>query len=339
MKKLRSSFLLAALILSVAEASADDVTFDGRNFLEGELKHMERGKLYFKTPATDTIYVEWDKVISLTSQQTLEVGLQNGRLLYGSLEHTEIEGQAAVRRAADVMTVRLLDIVRITPIEDDFLSRFDGSLNAGISATKTNNYRQLNFGLNLEYVTRQYETNLSASHISTDSEGSDSSSQSQLAIQNYRKLANRWRTGALFGLDRNEEQGIDLRTSLGWGVGRALVQNNSQRLIVQGGLLVTRENTTDSDDDTESIESFAGIEYQLFRYNDPELDLTSGLQVIPGLTDWGRVRGSFNITLSWEIVGDLNWQLSFVDTYDSAPPGEDSSKNDYSVVTGLSWDL
>ena len=96
--------------------------------------------------------------------------------------------------------------------------------------------------------------------------------------------------------------------------------------MAQGGLLVTRENTTDSDDNTDSIESFAGIEYELFRFNDPELDLSTGLRVIPGLTEWGRVRGTFNITLSWEIIGDLNWELSFVDTYDSAPPGEDSSK-------------
>ncbi len=255
----------------------------------------------------------------MTSQQTLELELQNGRLLYGSLEQTENEGQAALRRAADVMTINLLDIVRITPIEDDFFSRFDGSLNAGINATKANSHRQLNVGLDLEYVTRQYETKLSANSISTDSEGSDSSSQSQLAIENYRKLANRWRTGALFGLDRNEDQGIDLRTSLGWGVGRWLVQNNSQRLIVQGGLLVTRENTTDSDDNTDNIESFGSIEYELFRFDDPELDLTTGLRVIPGLSDWGRVRGTFDITLSWD--------------------GEDSSKNDYSVVTGLSWDL
>ncbi len=45
MKTLWSSFLLAALVLPVAPASADDVTFDGRNHLDGELKYMERGKL------------------------------------------------------------------------------------------------------------------------------------------------------------------------------------------------------------------------------------------------------------------------------------------------------
>lgn len=69
----------------------------------------------------------------------------------------------------------------------------------------------------------------------------------------------------------------------------------------------------------------------------PELDLSTNLQIIPNLTDTGRVRAELDISLKWEIVEDLFWQLSFYDSYDSDPIVADAEKNDYGVSTSLGW--
>ncbi len=339
MKKLNFPIGVILLAHALTAAFADDVTFGGRNFMEGELKYMERGRLYFKTPATDTIYIDWQDVAKVTSTRLLEVELQSGILFYGSLVATEDGGKVALRRSTDVVPLELSQIVRITPIEENFLARFDGKLSTGLNLNKANDYRQFDLGLNLEYVTRRYESNLTASSLLTNSEGSDSSKQNRLAIASNRKLDNRWRTGGLLEFESNDELGIKLRSSVGWGIGRALIQTNSQRFMLAGGLLLTQEKAANSGDSENNIESFGAVQYQLFRYADPEVDLVTGLRVIPSLTDAGRVRGDFDITLSWEIINDLDWQLTFRNAYDSSPPAEARAKNDYSVITGLSWDI
>ena len=329
---------LATLTPSVAMTQEDFVQFGSRNFMEGELKYMERGRLYFKTTATDTIYIEWDDVVSLSCSQLLEVELQNGILFYGTLEESEEPGKTSLRRTQDTVAIPLEQVVRITAIEEQFLARFDGTLSAGLNATKANKNRQFNLGLDLEYVTRRYESSLYASTIVSDSQGNETSEQAVLNIDTRRKLPDRWHTGALIGFERNEELGIEMRSTLGWGMGRSLVQTNSRRFILEAGLLYTREEVSDSSDSADNIESYGFAEYELFSFDNPEIDLTTGLRLIPSLSDWGRLRGEFNLTLNWEIINDLSWQLTFKNSYDSRPPGE-GSNNDYSLFTGVAWDI
>ena len=226
----------------------------------------------------------------------------------------------------------------MTTIEEDFLSRFSGTLSAGLNMTKVNDYRQFNVGVAVDYVTRRYESSLGFSALVTDSTENESSQQGKLTINTRRKLADRWHTGALLDFERNEELGLQLRSSIGWLFGRSLLQTNSRRFILEGGLTYAREEETDSGNSTDSIESLGRVSYQLFRFNDPEIDLTTGLSVIPSLSDWGRVRSNLDITLRWEIISDLSWTLTFKDAYDSDPPA-DGANNDYSLITGVAWDL
>ncbi|MEM1081030.1 MAG: DUF481 domain-containing protein, partial [Pseudomonadota bacterium] len=76
-----------------------------------------------------------------------------------------------------------------------------------------------------------------------------------------------------------------------------------------------------------------------FRFDSPELDLSTSLEIIPSLTESGRIRGEFDITLNWEIVNDLSWQLNFYDSYDNRPPTEAASENDFGVTTSLAYDF
>ena len=334
----RFGSLLCVLILLPAGAWADEVRFGERNLLEGELKYMERGRLYFKTSATDTIYLEWDEVRALTSSELIEVELQSGVLFYGSLVASETDGYLQLQRVSDVVDIPIEQVVRMATLEEDFLARFSGTVGAGLNMTKVNDYRQFNVGVNLDYATRRYESSLDFSSLVTDSTENDSSQQAKLTINTRRKLADRWHTGALLDFERNEELGVQLRSSIGWVFGRSLLQTNSRRFILEGGLTYAREEETESGGSSDSIESLGRVSYQLFRFNDPEIDLTTGLSVIPSLSDWGRVRGNVDITLSWEIISDLSWTLSFKDSYDNDPPA-DAANNDYSLITGLAWDL
>ena len=67
-------------------AVAGEVRFDGTNVMQGEFKKLERGQVYFKTPATETITIDLDHVDSISTTKNLEIELDSGEILYGTVD-------------------------------------------------------------------------------------------------------------------------------------------------------------------------------------------------------------------------------------------------------------
>ena len=80
------SVLLIIAAPTIAQADTDVVVFDNGDRLTGEIKSLERGKLRFKTEATDTISIEWDNVAFLSSEQNIQVELFDGKRYLGQLK-------------------------------------------------------------------------------------------------------------------------------------------------------------------------------------------------------------------------------------------------------------
>jgi len=107
--------------------------------------------------------------------------------------------------------------------------------------------------------------------------------------------------------------------------------------MLKGGLKATRENNVSQPDDVDSLESYGQITWEWYRFDSPELDWSTNIEIIPSLTESGRVRGEFDTTLSWEIFNDLFWKLEFYDSYDNQPQSETAEKNDYGITTSVSY--
>ena len=84
--RLASIALLATIIPLFASANTDVVVFDNGDRLTGEIKSLERGRLRFKTEATDTISIEWDNVAFLSSDQNIQIETYEGRRYLGRLK-------------------------------------------------------------------------------------------------------------------------------------------------------------------------------------------------------------------------------------------------------------
>ena len=101
----------------------------------------------------------------------------------------------------------------------------------------------------------------------------------------------------------------------------------------------TREELAGETSDQDTIEALGTVRWDWYRYDAPELDLSTTLQVIPNLTDTGRVRGELDVSLKWEMISDLFWELSYYHSYDSRPATEGAEKSDYGVVTSVGYDF
>ena len=324
---------------ALSASKTDVVVFVNGDRLTGEVKSLERGRLRFKTDATDTISIEWDDVAYLSSDQNVQVETVAGQRYLGSLQRADGPGQTIVRTEAGVIELSSMDVVLMTPIEERGVNRLDGDVTAGYSFAQASDIKQLHFGLDMNYRTETRIIRLQADATTSDSADNESSQRESLDLTYQRLFPNRWLAGGVLSLNRNDELGLDLRTSIGAGGGRILRQTNTSNLSLEGGLLFSRENVAGGLPSEETIEAYTTLKWDWFRYDSPELDLVTELQIIPNLTESGRVRGELDIALRWELIEDLFWELSFYDSYDSDPVVVGAEKNDYGVNTSLGWDF
>ena len=336
------AFLAAALVLSAPVGAApktDIVVFRNGDRLTGEVKSLERGMLSFKTDATGTISIEWDKVASLQTDQYLQVDLSDGRRHFGRASQAQPEGKLKLRvgSGSNIREVQLAEVVGIAPIEQGgFFDRLDGYVTAGYDYTKSSGVQQITYtgGLSSRDEKRQWAIDSSFTFISQS--GQDDSNRYNIGAYNRRFLEDRWFVQGFGSFDGNDELGIDLRTTLGAAYGRFLRQDQKNDWAAYAGLAVTRENFSEQPT-SESVEGVLGTQYWFFHYNAPEASLDAILNLFPSLTESGRVRAEGQLNARYELVSDLFFQLSLYGSYDSEPGAGAESKSDYGVTTSLGY--
>jgi hypothetical protein len=339
----RTGALLALLSLASGAALAapktDVLVFRNGDRLTGEIKGLDRGKLSFDTDATGTIGIEWEDVASLVTGQRLQVETQAGALHLGTLVVADDPGSIQVDEDDGTTTLPMASVVRMTPIEGEWLDQLDGDVSAGYSLVSANDQTQFNFELNLEYQTEKLLTVLNADATTTNSSNNPETQRGTVSLQTYRLLPERWFTGAVALAERNDELGIERRWSVGWGGGRFVKQSNSQIWRATGGIIYTHELLLDSDESEGSFEGLLALDFDWFHFDEPELDLSTNLTLYPSLTESGRWRSSYAVSLKWEIISDFFWRLSLIGDYDNKPRDPNANENDYTLNTSLGWDF
>jgi hypothetical protein len=330
--------LLVFLISGLGHVRADEVIFKNADRLTGEVKSLERGRLRFKTDATNTINIKWDEVAYLSSDQNMQVETDLGARHLGHLVRSEKKFIIVVETNTGPIKLNNIQVVHMTPIEEKGVDRIDGEITAGYNFTKASEVSQLYLGVELDYRTENRIWSLDLDAAVTDSETNEANQRESLDLQYMRLMRNRWQISGNVSVDRNDELGIDLRTSVGGG-GRILRQSDHSSVVLMVGLLATRENLAGSTSDEETIETYGTLTWDWFRYDEPEFDLSTTLQIIPNLTDTGRVRGELAIKLKWQMIDDVFWRLEFYDSYDSRSGVTGAEKNDFGVITLLGYDF
>jgi hypothetical protein len=339
----RFTILIAALAAVSAPATAADQTdilvFDNGDRLTGEFKSLERGRLRFKTAATDTISIKWDHIASLISKQNIQVETEDGVRYFGHLSSAVAEKRIVIQTDSGPIDLEVEHVILMTPIEERGLDRIDGDISAGYNFAKADEVTTTYLSVDLDYRTEDRIFSLDFDSLFSDSSTNEPSQDSSLDLKYTRLLANRWMAGGILTFERNDELGLDLRTSIGGGGGRILHQSNNSAVSLTGGLLLSREKVGAAVADEDYLEAFATLTWDWFRYDTPELDLTTSLQIIPNLTDSGEYRGEFEIEFKWEIIEDFFWALAISDSYDSKAELTGGENNDYSVITSVGWDF
>lgn len=325
-----------ALVLPPPTGRTDVCILVNGDRLTGDIKELESGRLRFKTDRLQTIYIDWVAIARLTSVNWFRFELEDGTYHLGALTEPVRSGMLRVvgERTVDL---EMIDVVMIHPSEKTFWDRVDGSISAGIDFTRSTEIAKYDFFLDVEHQTAEDAWALRVNSSATTRESGDTLNRNELNLGYRYYLGNRYFIGGGGTLFNNEEQGIDLRTSLTMTAGRNLIQSNRKKLLFAWGLSGNREFAAGNAEPTNNLEAVAMVEHRLFWYDHPEMDMTNDVSVYPNITSWGRVRVTGNSRIRWELFTDFYWEFRFWLNYDSDPPTDGALKADYGLVTSLGY--
>jgi hypothetical protein len=319
--------------VGVAWAQQDVVITTGGDRLVGEIKSVEKDVLTFETAYSDSDFkIEWEDVVSIASDRQFLVETFDGRRVSGSLKP-----DPATKLAVQIggTTVQLPEVSALQPFERTFWARFDTALDFGYSMTRTNSAKQLSLGTNLSYRDARYVDVLFANIFSSSQENAPETQRWDVANDFRRLLGSRWYANTTQDFLNSEEQGLDLRTTIGGGGGRYLTRSASQYLALGGGLAWTNERYTDAAlPPKDSAEAYLGTEFMTEKLK--ITDLISRFTWFPSLTISDRYRLVYRLDLDFNLPGDWYFRFGIWDNYDSQPP-EGFSTNDYGWSNALGF--
>ncbi|KPJ97981.1 MAG: hypothetical protein AMS20_16575 [Gemmatimonas sp. SG8_28] len=348
---LRIGRLLAALLVAAlglpfpAYAQKTDViTLVNGDEITGEIKEVSLGKLDYSTDDAGRLSIEWVKVQRVTSVHYFEVEMSSGLKYFGQLKSAAEDGSVVVELGrADTLAINR--IVRIVPLNSRFIDRLKAYLDVGFSLAKANKATTVNVNTEVDYRGSKWGAGISASSYFQKQEDADKSTRNNITLTMQRFLPKRWQAVALAKAEQNDELGLLLRGSTGGGVGFVAKQSNRSEFELASGLIVTRERfaltdtTAGASPDTlkNNIEGMLGASWSVFRFDSPKLDFSTSLVTYPSISSLGRVRGEGNIRVKYEVFKDFYIGLNFTDTFDSKPPDEAASRNDFVTSVTVGW--
>ncbi len=335
-------FLLLFGLLSALHCEArpktDLVVFDNGNVLNGEIKSLENGILRYSTTPMGTVRIEWDHVHTVDSNFFFRIRTDSGQRFFGAIGPSDTPGRMQILHAEGIEDVALWEVVAITPIEPTLRERIDVSVNAGYSDFKASDSRTARLGFNVSYED-EYSSNTADGRWVVAENDDETNKSALVSVARRRMLADSPRNFTRLGTawETNDELAIDYRFGLSYGLGRHFIDSNRTRLSLSAGLSgLTEEDSLG--DTTESLEGLFIMEFSTWRFDTPELDLTTNLQLAPGITESGRFRAVGDIVMSWEIIEDLNFNITAFGNFDNES-NEEGDDYDYGITTGIEWEL
>ena len=327
-----------------AREKTDVMVMKNGDRLTCEVKGLDRGVLYVDFDYIDgTTAVNWSKVGRLESKQLFLVRTEDGSVYTGTLSTAESGAGRPVQievveTPAQKRVIESSEIVRLTPTSNKIWQRFNGGISLGMIYSKGNQSTQLSLSSTTEYVRDRWSAHASYDSSLSSSTGANVSSRNYLDFGVRHLLPSKnWFYSGLADFLQSSEQGIELQSTLGGGIGRYLTNTDHASVAIYGG--VGWQNTSYRQLDRPPSEqnvtvSLFWAQAKLFKFSKSDLEATATLY--PALSDPGRVSFNTNATYYVKLINNLKWNFSFYGNWDNQPP-PGFSGSDYGTSSGVSW--
>ncbi|MGH9842237.1 MAG: DUF481 domain-containing protein [Blastocatellia bacterium] len=338
-------------------ALADQLTLKNGDRVSGQIVKSADGKVTVKTEFMGTVEIAWDAIEKLTSDKAVYLTLKDEQTVVGTISaagdqyevQTKETGKVSVAKAS-IAALRSEAEYNSWKAEIDrlknpgLLDLWAGSLDVGYSLAR-GNAEAGTFTLIATAARATSRDKLSFEVTSIRS------SARQGRGEDFLPVANAIRGGGRYGVDLNsrfyafgfgelefdEFQNLDLRTTLGGGLGLYAIKNDKTSFIIDGGVAYTKEyfsagiprNRNRGEllvggELTHKISERSNFNQRLVFFKNPTGEGAGN-------------RWQFDATLVTGLNKWLAWLITFSDRYLSNPPVITPAlkKNDMLLTTGL----
>ena len=323
---------------AVAQEGKDTLFFLNGTKVIGEIKSIKLGVMTFDPDDANDITVQLRKLRSIAAvRQVFRIETIHDQVFFGRMVPHSRANYAIVQTAADTVELPIEEISVLYPFKNDFFQRFSGNASAGFDFTRSSGFGRLNFDGSLNYKSKKQEISLSGSGIYTITDSTFSRDREDIGLKCNRYISTTWFTTLLLQYQRNLELGLDRRYQEGGGAGNKFITTRHVYAWTRLGVVLNQETNTEGEYSGLLTELSGQIEFDFFRFTKPEIRCSMSQSIYYSMTQKGRFRNDGQTDLTWEIINDLNFTLSFYNNFDNQPPTEGSKKLDYGIVVGFSY--
>lgn len=344
MVKNRFVLLLLSLLSTLpshARDKTDVMVMTNGDRMTCAIKGLNEGVLYVDFDYIDgTASVNWSKVARLESKQLFLVKTEDGSVYSGTLSTPET-GPGRPLKIEMIQQEAVIDrsqIVRMLATSDKLWQRFNGGISLGVIYSKGNQSTQYNLSSQSSYARERWSADASFASNLSSSTGVTVSTRNDVNFSALHLLPwNHWFYSGLGGFLQSSEQGIGLQSTLGGGIGRYITNSDKASIAVLGGVAIQNTDYKQSAVSANGQRMAAAlifVDAKVFKFSKTNLDATA--ELLPALSDPGRVRFNTSVTYYIKIIGNLKWNMTFYGNWDNRPP-PGLSGSDYGTSSGVSW--
>lgn len=337
-----ASLLFAAPLY--ADEKTDVLYMRNGDRLTCEIKTLEGGSLQVSLDYVDgTISIDWLQIERLDSNRLFIVKLEDGSVYTGTLAISESQPgvPAKLKVSSGPGSFVLIDkeqIVQMGKTSEDFWRRFAVDISAGIIFAKANSQTQYNLSASVSYPRPRWSSSLLANSSLSTTEGSPASTRNQLDLSAYHLLRPRnWFYSGQAALLQSTEQGVDLRSSIGGGIGRYFKNSETASLSFTAGLAYQNtvySPTAQPEGPPDVLTALLAGSLNVVSFKKTNLAVT--FNALPALSQPGRLFLNTNGSFFLKLLGNLSFNLTFYGNWDTEPPANFSG-SDYGFSSGLGW--
>lgn len=337
------AILFAAFPLRAREKS-DVIVMRNGDKITCEVKGLSSNTLFISVDyILNTLSVDWSKVDHIESKQLFIVRMQDGTLHTGTISAPKTPaGRPSQIEVLEISEQSVLlerkKVVNVAETSGHLWQRLNGELALGFTHTKGNQTSQYNLSSDINYLEERWSAGANYSSNLSSSSGTNVSTRNELSLSGQRYL--RWENWYYTGIAdflQSSVLGIQRQYSFGGGIGRNIVNTDSTFFTVYGGFAWQQINYQQMVVPAQTQQVTAGLigtQFRAFRFNRTTLNVSANL--LPAVSDLGRLHFNLNSSYYVKLWGKLNWNFTLYGNWDNRPP-PGFAASDYGTSSGLSW--
>jgi hypothetical protein len=293
--------------------------------------------------AAGTVSIDWGKVDHIESKQLFLVKTQDGLVYSGSLSTPSTLGARPTKievleESSSKVALDKTHVIHMEETDLSFWRRINGQVGMNSIYSKGNQSVQYNLNADAVYPRPRWSAAVAYSSSFSSNTGTSAVTRNESQLTGQRLLRwNNWYYAGLLDFLQSSEQGIQLQSTFGGGIGRYLKNTNNTMISVYSGIAwqnITYHEQLVAAPNQQVTSALIVGKISLFRFDKTNLDVVT--TILPSLSDPGRIHTNLNVAYYIKLWSKFTWNISFYGNWDNQPPTGFSS-SDYGTSSGLTY--